>query len=257
MPGGPLGLRRVVAQGGRDDRSCAVESFSGWQETSGRAIVNRIRPKSPRALRSRMCDSVSAYGSAGATPTASSPRSAANRWSSAVVTRAFCRSGPVCSGRASAVRPGSRPRPRRRPSTSLGPEGPAVASLRSRRQPHRLQPSSGPCGRNRVAMSVSGRSVPLDGICRGCLQADEQQRRERHRAWDGTGPPHSPVLLTARAPRGLANAENELGILGHPSGVHGRIEGQLRLDLLDARQRRRMTRSMSSWISGRPGSPSR
>ena len=39
-------------------------SASGWHDTSGRAIVNRMRPKSPRARRSRMCRSVPAYASA-------------------------------------------------------------------------------------------------------------------------------------------------------------------------------------------------
>ena len=34
-------------------------SVSGWQETSGRAIVKRMSAKRPRALRSRMCRSVS------------------------------------------------------------------------------------------------------------------------------------------------------------------------------------------------------
>ncbi len=33
-------------------------SVSGWHETSGRAIVNRMSAKSPRALRSAMCRSV-------------------------------------------------------------------------------------------------------------------------------------------------------------------------------------------------------
>ena len=36
-------------------------SVSGWHETSGRAIVNRMSAKSPRALRSAMCRSVASY----------------------------------------------------------------------------------------------------------------------------------------------------------------------------------------------------
>ena len=61
-------------------------SRSGWQESSGWAIVKRISPNRPRARRSRMCRSVSTYGSAGAAPTTSSPSSSASRSSSAAVT---------------------------------------------------------------------------------------------------------------------------------------------------------------------------
>src|SRR5688572_11408513 len=63
---------------------------SGWHETSGCAMVKRMSAKSPLALRSRMCRSVSPYGSARAAPTTSSPRSAASRVSSALVMRGFC-----------------------------------------------------------------------------------------------------------------------------------------------------------------------
>ena len=52
-------------------------SVSGWQDSSGRAIVNFMSAKRPRARRSRMCRSVSSYGAAGAAPTASSPSSSA------------------------------------------------------------------------------------------------------------------------------------------------------------------------------------
>jgi hypothetical protein len=47
-------LRRVVAVRSGDDRARAGSSFSGWHETSGWAIVNRMSAKSPRAFRSRM-----------------------------------------------------------------------------------------------------------------------------------------------------------------------------------------------------------
>src|SRR5262245_52633192 len=52
-----------------------------------------MRPNRPRARRARMCRSVSSYGSARATPSASSPSSRPRRWTSAAVTASFCR-GP-------------------------------------------------------------------------------------------------------------------------------------------------------------------
>src|SRR5262252_6811866 len=53
-------------------------------------MVKRMSPKSPRRRRSSMSRSVSAYGSAGAAPTTSSPSSAPSRLSSAPVMRGFC-----------------------------------------------------------------------------------------------------------------------------------------------------------------------
>src|SRR5215510_13012100 len=53
-------------------------------------MVKRMSPKSPRRRRSSMSRSVSAYGSAGAAPTTSSPRSVPSRLSSAPVMRGFC-----------------------------------------------------------------------------------------------------------------------------------------------------------------------
>ena len=37
-------------------------SVSGWHDSCGRAIVNFMSAKRPRARRSRMCRSVSTYG---------------------------------------------------------------------------------------------------------------------------------------------------------------------------------------------------
>ena len=51
------------------------KSVSGWQETSGWAIVKRMSAKSPRAWRARMWLSVSSYAEAGAAPTTSIPSS--------------------------------------------------------------------------------------------------------------------------------------------------------------------------------------
>src|SRR5919204_2712719 len=53
-------------------------NVSGWHDTSGCAIVKRMSAKSPRARRSRMCRSVSVYGSARAAPTTSKPSSSAS-----------------------------------------------------------------------------------------------------------------------------------------------------------------------------------
>src|SRR6516165_6650293 len=53
-------------------------------------MVKLMSAKSPRARRSRMCRSVSAYGSAGAAPIASMPSSSASRLSCAVVMQGLC-----------------------------------------------------------------------------------------------------------------------------------------------------------------------
>ena len=87
------GLRRVgpVAEGrGDDGPRGAVEQQLGMARDVGRAIVNLMSAKSPRPRRSRMCASVSAYGSAGAAPTTSRPSSSARRASSAALMRGLC-----------------------------------------------------------------------------------------------------------------------------------------------------------------------
>ena len=124
-----------------------ASSVSGWQETSGWAIVKRMSAKSPRARRSRMWRSVSSYGRRQA------PRR--RRRARAPAALACGRSCRLHMGDCASDEGGSDPRGRRA-------GGSALRGRARSRSPGPARCSSG-CAPRRSTTSTSG-------CARGCLR---------------------------------------------------------------------------------------